>query len=157
MQRQCRSTSTRKKCPSLRAPSQKNQSPDPAPMNRRLAFILMFAMLGPGCMRAGTDYVRPKATLPSAFDEAGPWKETAPSDEVIRAKWWEIYGDPVLNRLEEQARESSPRVEAAAARVDQARAVLGFNKAGRYPTVVFTPSGQRFRTSGNRVDQPSKL
>ena len=108
-------------------------------------------------MRACTDYVRPKATLPTAFAEACPWKEAAPSDDVIRGKWWEIYGDPVLNRLEEQARESSPRVEAAVARVDQARAVLGFNRASHYPTVVFTPGAQRFRTSGNRVDQPSKL
>jgi outer membrane protein, multidrug efflux system len=126
-------------------------------MKPRFLLILAIAVLVSGCMRAGTDYVRPKATLPAAYIEAGPWKEAAPSDEVIRGKWWEVYGDPVLNRLEEQARESSPRVEAAAARVDQARAVLGFNKAGRYPTVVFSPNAQRFRTSGNRVDQPSKL
>jgi multidrug efflux system outer membrane protein len=126
-------------------------------MKLPMPLILASTLLVTGCMRAGTDYVRPKATLPTAFAEAGPWKEATPSDEVIRAKWWEIYGDPVLSRLEEQARESSPRVEAAAARVDQARAVLGFNRAGRYPTVAFAPSGQRFRTSGNRVDQPSKL
>ena len=126
-------------------------------MKLRLLLPLASALLISGCMHSGTDYTRPKATLPSAYVEAGPWKEAAPSDEVIRGKWWEIYGDPVLNRLEEQAGESSPRVEAAAARVDQARAVLGFNKAGRYPTVIFALSGQRFRTSGNRVDQPSKL
>ncbi len=126
-------------------------------MKLRHPLTLASALLAAGCMHSGNDYVRPKATLPTAFAEAGPWKEAAPSDEVIRGKWWEIYGDAVLNRLEEQARESSPRVEAAAARVDQARAVLGFNKAGRYPTIVFAPSGQRFRTSGNRVDQPSKL
>ena len=127
-------------------------------MKRRIALMLILAsaLLVTGCMRAGTDYVRPKATLPTTFAEAGPWKEAAPSDEVIRGKWWEIYSDPVLNRLEEQARDSSPRVEAAAARVDQARAVLGFNRAGRYPTVAFAPGGQRLRTSANRVDQPSK-
>lgn len=107
-------------------------------MNLRLLPTLASAILISGCMHAGVDYVRPKATLPTAFTETGPWKEAAPSDEVIRGKWWEIYGDPVLNRLEEQAGESSPRVEAAGGRVDQARAVLGFNKAGRYPTVVFT-------------------
>ena len=126
-------------------------------MKARLLLILPIAMLVSGCMRAGSDYVRPKATLPAAYIDAGPWKEAAPSDEVIRGRWWEIYGDPVLNRLEEQARASSPRVQAAAARVDQARAVLGFNEAGRYPTLEFAPDAARYGVSGNRPDQPSKV
>jgi multidrug efflux system outer membrane protein len=126
-------------------------------MNPRFLLTLAIAMLVSGCMRAGTDYVRPKATLPAAYIEAGPWKEAAPSDEVIRGRWWEIYSDPVLNRLEEQARVSSPRVQAAAARVDQARAVLGFNEAGRYPTLEFVPDASRYRVSGNRPDQPNKV
>jgi len=126
-------------------------------MKPRFLLILAIAMLVSGCMRAGTDYVRPKATLPAAYIEAGPWKEAAPSDEVIRGKWWEIYGDPVLNRLEEQAQIASPRVQAAAARVEQARAVLGFTEAGRYPTIEFSPIAARSGVSGNRPDQPSKL
>lgn len=128
-------------------------------MKSSLRFLLPIAAasLVVGCMHAGTDYVRPKATFPAAYVEAGPWKEAAPSDEALRGKWWEIYGDPVLNKLEEQASIASPRIQAAAARVDQARAVLGFNQANRYPTLSFGPSAQRMRVSGNRVDQPSKL
>ena len=126
-------------------------------MKLRFLLTLTVAFLGSGCMRAGTDYVRPKATLPSAYIEAGPWKEAAPSDEVIRGRWWEIYGDPVLNRLEEQARVSSPRIQAAAARVEQARAVLGFSEAARYPTLDFAPDASRYRVSGNRPDQPEKI
>jgi len=119
--------------------------------------LLMLARPTSGCMLAGTDYVRPKATMPAAYIEAGPWKEASPNDEVIRGKWWQIYDDAVLNRLEEQATLTSPRIQAAAARVDQARAVLGFNRASRYPTLTFGPSVQRMRVSGNRVDQPDKL
>src|SRR3954468_5688214 len=114
-------------------------------------------MLVDGCMRAGPDYVRPKAQFPPAFIEPGPWKEAAPNDEAIRGNWWEIYADPVLNRLEEQARASSPRVQAAAARVQQARAVLGFNQAALFPTLEFSPDAARARVSGNRPDQPDKL
>src|SRR5258706_14224778 len=136
---------------------QKNPSPDSPPMEPRFLLTLAIAMLVSGCMRAGTDYVRPKAALPPAYIEVGPWKEAAPSDEVIRGRWWEIYGDPGLNGLEEQARASSPRVQAAAARVEQARAVLGFNEAGRYPTLEFSPDASRFGVSGNRPDQPSKV
>ena len=126
-------------------------------MKPRFLLTLAIAMLVSGCMRAGTDYVRPKAALPAAYIEAGPWKEAAPSDEVIRGRWWEIYGDPVLNGLEEQALVASPRVQAAAARVEQARAVLGFNEAGRYPTLEFSPDASRYGVSGNRPDQPEKI
>src|SRR3954469_12895984 len=117
----------------------------------------MIAMLVDGCMRAGPDYVRPKTQLPPAFLEPGPWKQATPNDEAIRGKWWEIYADPVLNQLEEQARASSPRVQAAAARVQQARAVLGFNQAALFPTLDFSPDAARARVSGNRPDQPDKL
>ena len=126
-------------------------------MKSRILLTWAVAILACGCMQAGTDYVRPKATLPAAYIETGPWKEAAPSDDVIRGRWWEIYRDPVLNRLEEQARASSPRVQAAAARVEQARAVLGFNGAGRYPTLDFSPDASRYRVSGNRPDQPEKV
>ena len=126
-------------------------------MKLRLPVTLASALLAAGCMHAGTDYVRPKATLPNVYVESGPWKDAAPSDEAIRGKWWEIYGDPVLNRLQEQARASSPRIHAAAARVDQARAVLGFNAAGRYPTLDFSPDASRYRVSGHRPDQPEKV
>ncbi len=124
---------------------QKNPSPDSPPMEPRFLLTLAIAMLVSGCMRAGTDYVRPKAALPPAYIEVGPWKEAAPSDEVIRGRWWEIYGDPVLNGLEEQARASSPRVQAAAARVEQARAVLGSYRGiartnlARFPAIPPTP------------------
>ncbi|MEQ1880564.1 MAG: efflux transporter outer membrane subunit [Burkholderiales bacterium] len=126
-------------------------------MTSPFLLILAIAMLVSGCMRAGTDYVRPKATLPAAYIEAGPWKAAAPSDDIVRGKWWEIYDDPVLNGLEEQAMLSSPRVQAAVARVEQARAVLGFNEAGRYPTLEFSPDASRSEVSGNRPDQPSKV
>ena len=126
-------------------------------MKLRLPLALATTLVAAGCMHVGTDYVRPKATLPASYVETGPWKEAAPSDELIRGKWWEIYGDPVLNRLEEQARLSSPRIQAAAARVDQARAVLGFTEAGRYPTLDFSPDASRYRVSGNRPDQPEKV
>jgi multidrug efflux system outer membrane protein len=126
-------------------------------MSLRLPLTLAISLLVAGCMHVGTDYVRPKTALPTAYVEAGPWKDATPSDEAIRGKWWEIYGDPVLNRLEEQARASSPRIQAAAARVDQARAVLGFNEAGRYPSLEFSPDASRYRVSGNRPDQPEKV
>jgi outer membrane protein, multidrug efflux system len=129
-------------------------------MKRTLHILLPAAavlLAASGCMHVGQDYTRPRATLPAAYIDPGPWKAAAPSDEAIRGKWWEIYGDATLNQLEEQARVASPRLQAAAARVQQARAILGFNQANYFPTVEIGASAKRMGVSGNRVDQPSKL
>lgn len=124
---------------------------------RPLYPLLACAVLACGCMQAGNDYVRPPATPPAAFVEAGPWKEAAPSDAIARSNWWEIFQDPVLNRLEEEARASSPRLQAAAARVEQARAILGYTDATRMPTLELAPDASRYAVSGNRPDQPEKV
>lgn len=115
------------------------------------------AALACGCMQAGKDYVRPAGTPPPAFAETGPWKEAAPNDAIARSNWWEIFQDPVLNKLEEDARTASPRLQAASARVEQARAILGFTGANRLPTVELAPDAARYRVSGNRPDQPEKV
>ncbi len=124
---------------------------------RLLYPLLASAALACGCMQAGKDYVRPPSTPPAAFVEAGPWREAAPSDAIARSNWWEIFQDPVLNRIEEEARASSPRLQAAAARVEQARAILGYSDAGKMPTLEFTPDASRYAVSGNRPDQPEKV
>ena len=124
----------------------------------RLPYVLLAgALLAGGCMQVGKDYVRPQATPSPAFSEAGPWRQAAPADAIARSNWWEIFQDPVLNRLEEEARANSPRLQAAAARVDQARAILGFTDASRLPTIEIAPDASRYGVSGNRPDQPDKV
>src|ERR1700692_1352995 len=34
--------------------------------------------------------------------EYGDWKVAQPSDAMLRGKWWEVFGDPELNALEEK-------------------------------------------------------
>ena len=60
------------------------------------------------CM-VGPKYSRPAAPIPPAFKEPPPagWKEAQPNDGALKGKWWEIYGDPQLNALEEQVSISS--------------------------------------------------
>lgn len=125
-------------------------------MKARYLLPLCAALAG-GCMQAGKDYVRPPGQPPGSFVETGPWKDAAPSDAIARSDWWQIFQDPVLNRLEEQARASSPRLQAAAARVAQARAILGYADASRLPTLDIVPEASRYAVSGNRPDQPDKV
>ncbi|HVZ23499.1 MAG TPA: hypothetical protein VG871_20645, partial [Vicinamibacterales bacterium] len=47
-------------------------------------------------------YSPPVIDVPSAFREDANWKQARPADEAARGKWWEVFGDTALDRLEDQ-------------------------------------------------------
>ncbi|MEI9890602.1 MAG: hypothetical protein WDN45_08400 [Caulobacteraceae bacterium] len=55
----------------------------------------------------------------------GPWTPAAPADATARGGWWTVYGDPVLDGLEDQLGSSNNSLASAVARYDQARALAG--------------------------------
>ena len=63
-----------------------------------------------------------------------------PSDTVIKGNWWEIFGDPQLNKLEEMININNQNVKQAEANFRQARAVVAANHANYYPTIGSTPA-----------------
>jgi multidrug efflux system outer membrane protein len=104
-----------------------------------LPFLLTACTLGP-------DYRRPEVTATPAFREDAPWKEAAPADAIAREAWWQIYGDSTLNDLQERARTANQDLQAAVARVDQARAAARISEADRFPRIDLDPALSRGRT-----------
>ena len=88
-----------------------------------------------GCT-VGPKYVRPGADVPSDYKESGNWKAAQPSDDIAKGKWWEVYGDPQLNALEEQVSVSNQTLMAAQAQFLQARAVVRVSRAAFFPNVT---------------------
>jgi outer membrane protein, multidrug efflux system len=119
--------------------------------------LLVACVLLVACTPVGPDYARPKLAVPETFVEAGPWRIAAPTDTEPRGNWWELFGDSELNRLQKLAQQESPRLQAAMARIAQARAALGFTEASQLPTLDFAPEVSRYGVSGNRPDQPDKV
>ena len=109
------------------------------------AVVLQFV----GCT-VGPKYHRPVVETPPAYKEMGNWKTAEPGDEKLGDKWWEVFQDSRLNDLEEQIAVSNQNIKAAFAQYQQARAVLRYNRADYYPTVVAAPSAGRTRYSNNR-------
>jgi NodT family efflux transporter outer membrane factor (OMF) lipoprotein len=109
------------------------------------AAVLQFV----GCT-VGPKYHRPIVETPPAYKEMGNWKTAQPGDEKLGDKWWEVFQDSHLNELEEQIAVSNQNIKAAFAQYQQARAVLRYNRADYYPTVVAAPSAGRTRYSNNR-------
>ncbi len=107
-----------------------------------------------GCA-VGPDYRRPPAETPAGFSEAGlepgaPWRVAVPKDHLPKGAWWTIYGDPVLDRLAQQATGASPTIQAAVARRDQARATARIDGADAFPALAVDASATRSRTAANR-------
>jgi len=84
----------------------------------------------------------PAAPPPVAFKEmAGndQWKMATPSDGLLKGKWWEIFGDPELNRLEELVNVNNQNVKQAEAQFREARATVLSNHANYYPSIGSSP------------------
>jgi len=54
-------------------------------------------------------------------------------DTLAVLKWWELFNDPILDTLIHQALNENRDLRIAAARIQEARANLGFTGADRYP------------------------
>jgi NodT family efflux transporter outer membrane factor (OMF) lipoprotein len=111
-------------------------------MTLRLSLLLPLCLLA--ACAVGPDYSKPDAPVPAAFKEAG-WKVAEPKDTAPKGKWWEVYGDPVLNSLVEQVEVSNFTLKSAEARYRQARAAVDAARSQLYPDVGY-------RVGATRVD-----
>jgi len=109
------------------------------------------ALLG-GCM-TGPDFHRPAATPPPAFDSLAAVPPGLASRPVATpydgARWWTVFKDPVLAGLVEEARRQNLDLQAAALRIEEARAQLGAATAQGRPSVSGMGVGGRQRSSRN--------
>jgi len=110
---------------------------------------LSLLLLG-GCT-VGPRYARPAAPAPPQYKELPPaWKAAQPNDQVARGKWWEVFEDEQLNKLEEQINVSSQTLKAAQAQFEQARAIVRINRSNLYPSVTAGVNVTRSHQSTNR-------
>jgi NodT family efflux transporter outer membrane factor (OMF) lipoprotein len=111
-------------------------------MTRHATLVVLALVCGSAC-RVGEPYQRPTAPAPPALKElAGndEWKVATPSDDLPKGNWWEIFGDPQLNALEEQVAINNQNLKQADAQFRQARAFVAGARANRFPTIGVTPA-----------------
>ncbi len=121
-------------------------------LSSSVIFLLTGSTLLAGPLTVGPDYHHPTNAVPPMYKEPelGQWKESRPLDNVPRGKWWEIFGDAELNRLESDAMDANQNLKAALARVDQARATARVARADLLPNLNLDPSFTRQRYSPNQ-------
>jgi len=96
--------------------------------------------LSSGCV-VGPNYKRPDAPVPSAYrgvsaESAGKPDLTSFGDE----KWWDAFQDDVLRDLIRVALQQNYDVRIAAARILEARALVGITRADQLPAVTAAAS-----------------
>jgi NodT family efflux transporter outer membrane factor (OMF) lipoprotein len=135
-----------------------------------LALLLVLLLVGLEGCTVGPKYSKPsvptapayKEEPPATFKELDQWQPANPGDQAIRGKWWEMFGDPELNNLEEQIASSNQSLKVAEARFRDARAAIRFNRASQFPTISTAPSASYVKNLGfstalsSRIQQASK-
>ena len=112
-------------------------------MHKQLGAALLTVALLPGCSFLDTKFQQPKPELPQAWNNTTAGMATSTAGE----RWWTLFGDDSLDKLVDEAVQHNHDLEAAAARILEAEAVLGVTDADRYPVVTVNGSGNRTGTS----------
>ncbi|WP_395453391.1 efflux transporter outer membrane subunit [Acidovorax delafieldii] len=134
--------------------------------SRRVAWP---ALVASGLWLAGCaqtpPYERPTMDIPAAYKEQaaaqaqGIWKPAQPqASTALPETWWTVYGDAVLDRLQQQAEANSPTLAQSAARLRAAQAAVTSSGAAALPTVGANASSSRARSGtqlGNQADGSS--
>ncbi|MEQ8251786.1 MAG: TolC family protein, partial [Oceanibaculum nanhaiense] len=108
-------------------------------MRNSLLAVGLTALLA-GCA-VGPDYQRPEIDMPQQ------WGGTIVVASQVDPYWWRFYGDQALSDLVEEALTANSDIALAAARVAEARALAGFARADRLPTLSAEAGAQRERSS----------
>jgi len=128
------------------------------------AMALFGLVLLAGCKPVGPNYSRPAYQAPAVYKEenvaashAGGvgWQAAAPSDDLLRGKWWEIYQDQQLNHLEEQIAPSNQTLRAALESYLAAHDQIKAARSSLFPTLSAGPSITRNNISANSYSYSS--
>ncbi len=122
---------------------------------KALVTLALSALLSAGCV--GPPYVKPAVDTPNAFKEsapaayagadAGAWQPAQPQDAALKGKWWEIFGEPELNELEDQLNVNNQNIALSFQNFMAARAQVGIARASYFPSLTTSPGATRTHTS----------
>ncbi|MFL6577706.1 MAG: efflux transporter outer membrane subunit [Povalibacter sp.] len=106
-----------------------------------MAILAALAAALSGCFVSSVNPEKPELPLPQALSTEATAVTELPNP------WWTLFNDPTLNQLTDEALTHNADVAIAAARVMQARALLGISNADRWPSVDLQGQATRSKDS----------
>ena len=107
---------------------------------------LVLALVSVVAFGEGPKYKKPDVASAN-WQSPVPWHEAAPSDSIPKNAWWKLFGDSELNQYEDRAIANNQTLQAAIARLAQARSFARVTASGLYPELDTGVSAQRQRLS----------
>jgi len=98
-------------------------------MKKGLLVLFGILLLYVSSCKLGPNYQQPVVDSPESFR----FDTISPNDSLVNLRWWELFKDPVLDTLIVKALRNNKDVLSTAAKVDAARANIGFTKADQWP------------------------
>ena len=96
------------------------------------------------------NYQRPTVMTPVSYKNLPGWKLAHPGGSRIQGKWWRLFNDPELNRIEEKVETSNQSVALAEANLLSARAVVKQAQSQLFPMIGVTPAATRNHEAGTK-------
>lgn len=137
-------------------------------MRNSLVFLGFVGGLGLAACASGPDFQRPAAPQASAYrgpDQSpttatpvagGASQRYAPGTRIT-ADWYRLFGSPKLDALIDRALRDNPTLEAAQARLHQARYELATDDAALYPKVDASLGAARERSNASGLGLSSTI
>ena len=124
-----------------------------------VAIVLALAVLPLTGCRVGPKYRQPTPLAqappvsykeaPGQFADTGEWKVAQPQDAMLQGNWWQIFGDPELNALEDKLNIDNQTIKQYFANFMEARTLIAQARSELYPTLGVGPGFTRSKSSGN--------
>ncbi len=111
-------------------------------VRRQLAGLCLLSLTLSACA-VGPTYRRPNIETPETFRGAD---EVVDSTSIADMAWWDVFQDPALKQLVEEALANNYDLRVAATRVEQARFAVGVTRADLVPQVGYEGGAQRGKT-----------
>jgi len=112
---------------------------------RTLRALALLAVVSAAGCAVGPSYKRPQVDVPTTYRET-PVAVPADSGTLADLPWWQVFDDPILEGLVEEALVNSYDMRIVTSRVEQARYTVGTTRADLLPQVDYKGAATRGRT-----------
>lgn len=116
-------------------------------MKKILLLTLGITIFLSGCT-LGPDFQKPDYNSPEKFRF-----DSLTTDTIVNLQWWKLFNDPVLDTLIITAINENKDVLVAAARIESARANIGYTSADQWPQLSYSVGASSGNYAG--IKQPT--
>jgi len=109
------------------------------------------ALIGLSACDLAPDYTPPQYVLPADYKGSGPFTVAQPRDNLPAGPWWEGFGDPLLNQLEQQLAAENPDLAVFAEEYTQARDLAAEGRSQLFPQISVNGITSYNKESINRL------